>query len=136
MKRSLIIGSGTIASILLVFAFVGTSYYSTVADIREQFVTVDTTDAYAYGETLFETRGCVFCHTLSDAASTAEVGPHLDGIGVRLSADEIRESIIDPNAVIAVTCPEEACEPDVMPPFGAVLDAAQTDALVAYLIAQ
>ncbi len=41
---------------------------------------------------------CIACHALDSAE--ARVGPGLQGIGARLSSDEIRQSIIDPNAVI------------------------------------
>ena len=42
---------------------------------------------------------CSACHAVLD--STAEVGPSLKNVGARLSAAEIRQSIINPNAVIA-----------------------------------
>lgn len=136
MKRIMVV----IISILIVFGagigYLASNYYSVLADIRENFADVDISDQYVYGETLFQTRGCVFCHTLASAGADAEVGPHLDGIGSWADDNYIRTSIINPNAVIADNCPEEACEPDVMPQFGLVLDDAQVEALVIYLSAQ
>ncbi|NOZ38144.1 MAG: c-type cytochrome [Gammaproteobacteria bacterium] len=43
--------------------------------------------------------GCSACHAVLD--SSAELGPSLKNIGARLSAAQIRQSIVDPNAVIA-----------------------------------
>lgn len=43
--------------------------------------------------------GCTACHAVLD--SEAGLGPSLRTVGVKLSVDEIRQSIIDPNAVIA-----------------------------------
>lgn len=43
--------------------------------------------------------GCQACHSVLGVKS--EVGPSLEGVGARLSADEIRQAIVDPDAVIA-----------------------------------
>ncbi len=43
--------------------------------------------------------GCTACHSLLD--SEADIGPDLRTVGARLSAEQIRQSIIDPAAVIA-----------------------------------
>lgn len=135
-NRLFIVFSVLIVIIVGLGLFIWTNYYSTVADVREMFINVDRTNPYEYGETLFETRGCVFCHTLSDASSSATIGPILDGIGGRADADHIRESIINPDSVIAADCGGQACEAGVMPQFGGVLDETQIEALVAYLLAQ
>lgn len=42
---------------------------------------------------------CSACHAILD--STAELGPNLNDVGARLSAAEIRQSIVNPSAVIA-----------------------------------
>ena len=41
---------------------------------------------------------CTACHSMG--ASESPIGPNLNAVGSRLTADEIRQSIIDPNAVI------------------------------------
>jgi len=137
VKKRIYVG---LTALLVIFLGVGitiwTNYYSIVADVRETFINVDATDAYVYGEVLFETRGCVFCHTLSEAGSMGIVGPVLDGIGTRSDINHIRESIVNPNALIATNCGNQMCEPDIMPQFGDVLDEAQVEALVVYLVAQ
>lgn len=117
-------------------SYLGANYYGVLADIRESFIDIDTADAYAHGEVLFQTRGCAYCHTLEAAGAFDEDGPILDGIGARHDEAYIREAIIDPNATRSDQCPLGTCELDIMPPFGRVLDDAQVDALVVYLSAQ
>jgi cytochrome c oxidase subunit 2 len=81
------------------------------------------------GKTLF-TQQCGTCHTLSDAGTTAEVGPDLDQALPGKSADFIHESIVNPNAEIA-----PGFQPGVMPGnFGQVLSQQQLDSLVEYLL--
>jgi len=84
--------------------------------------------ASVQGKELF-TQQCGSCHTLADAGTTMELGPNLDNVLPGLSADEIRESIVDPNAEIA-----EGFQPNVMPDdFGERLTDPQIDGLVEYL---
>jgi cytochrome c oxidase subunit II len=85
------------------------------------------------GETVFMTAGCGACHAFKPAGTDAEVGPSLDAMkpegGTQLEAF-IRESIVDPNAVVA-----EGYQPDVMPStFSKSLTDEQLDALVQYLV--
>lgn len=135
-KRIIITALSIIVPLIAGFGYIGANYYSVMADIRESFIAVDESDAYAYGETLFETRGCMFCHTLDVAGATGDGGPSLNEIGRRYDDAFIRQSIVEPNAVIAPMCPEGPCEPDIMPPYGNALDDAQVNALVTYLSAQ
>ncbi|MEQ8673986.1 MAG: c-type cytochrome [Aggregatilineales bacterium] len=137
-KKKILVGSiaGTVVLLVGLGVFAFRNYYSVVADIRESMMDIDTADPYTHGKTLFQTRGCVFCHTLEDAGSTAEVGPNLTGIGRRVDDAYLRESIVNPNAVIATACPEGPCEANAMPNFGNVLDEEQVTALVTYLSEQ
>lgn len=128
--------AGIAAVMIGVMGYLGANYYGALADIRESFIDIDTSDAYAHGEMLFQTRGCAFCHTLEAAGAFDEDGPILDGIGTRHDEAYIRQAIIDPNATLSDQCPLGPCELDIMPPFGRVLDDAQVDALVIYLSAQ
>lgn len=78
---------------------------------------------------LFRGNMCFACHKLGDEG--AQVGPPFDGMGGRLSAEEIRTSILDPRASAS-----EGYEPliGVMPAnFGQVFTAAQLEAIVQYL---
>ena len=72
---------------------------------------------------------CVMCHILGEEGT--ELGPPLDGVGARRSAEEIRRAILDPNAVLAEGYESLA---GVMPPnFGSMLTASQLEELVRYL---
>ncbi|HEX6695791.1 MAG TPA: cytochrome c oxidase subunit II [Solirubrobacteraceae bacterium] len=72
---------------------------------------------------------CATCHTLADAGAKGQVGPDLDKVLKGKDAAFIKESILDPNKVIA-----PGYQPNVMPPnFGDTLSAEQVDALVKYL---
>jgi cytochrome c oxidase subunit II len=87
--------------------------------------------ASAGGKELF-TQQCGSCHVLADADTQGEVGPNLDE-GLQ-GQDEafIRESILDPDAMIA-----EGFQPGVMPNnFGDSLSEEQINSLVEYLLEQ
>ena len=72
---------------------------------------------------------CVLCHLLGGAG--VELGPPLDGVGARLTADEIRISILDPGAFSSEGYQELL---GGMPPiFGDRFTAAQLESVVSYL---
>jgi mono/diheme cytochrome c family protein len=68
-------------------------------------------------EELFASAGCNGCHQLDALGAVGGVGPSLNAIGSRLSMDEIVESIVQPNAVIAENCPAGPCPQGVMPQY-------------------
>ena len=79
------------------------------------------------GYALLLSKGCVGCHDL--LGSLPRVGPPLLGVGDRLSAADIRQSIVDPNAVIA-----EGFPPGLMlQNFADTLKPEELDQLVGYL---
>ena len=80
------------------------------------------------------TTGCGGCHSIDGLAqASGQTGPNLSHVGSK-GADYIRESILDPNAVIAQPCPSGECAENVMPQsFGDVLSRAELDDLVADL---
>jgi cytochrome c oxidase subunit 2 len=87
------------------------------------------------GAKTFASAGCGGCHTFEPAGTDAQVGPDLDNLAADAQAagepvdDYIRQSIVDPDAVIA-----NGYQPGVMPPtFGDTLSPEELDALVAYL---
>jgi cytochrome c oxidase subunit 2 len=85
--------------------------------------------ASAGGKQLF-TQQCGSCHVLADAGTQGAVGPNLDE-GLQ-GQDEafIRESILEPDAMIA-----EGFQPGVMPAtFGDSLSEEQINSLVDYLL--
>jgi|GEM_PF-1931840 len=103
----------------------------------------------AQGKQLFQSQGCIGCHTVQGISSGA-VGPeltqaaqhaaeHLKDPNYKGQARDvpgyIREAIVNPNAYIAQGCPGGPCQPNVMPQtFGQTLKPEQLDALVAFLL--
>lgn len=83
----------------------------------------------AAGKQLFAAQGCGSCHTLKAAGSSATVGPDLDKALKGKTPELIRESIVNPNAVIAAGYP-----PNVMPQdFGTKLSTTQLADLITFL---
>jgi len=78
---------------------------------------------------------CFICHTISSVPQArGQIGPDLSRIGQK-GDQYVRQSITDPNAVIADKCPTGPCPADAMPQnFAQTLTTAQLDALVAYLV--
>ncbi|MES2596191.1 MAG: cytochrome c [Verrucomicrobiota bacterium] len=85
---------------------------------------------------------CAACHSLND---TKLVGPSFTGLAgaqvkvrdpatgktieVKATADYLRQSILEPNALLVEGYPE-----NLMPPIGAILTPAQIDSLVDYIV--
>jgi mono/diheme cytochrome c family protein len=81
------------------------------------------------GKIVFSAQGCASCHTFKPANATGTVGPDLDTALQGKDAAFIRESIVDPNKVIA-----SGYQPNIMPPnFGQTLTPTQINDLVAFL---
>jgi cytochrome c oxidase subunit 2 len=86
------------------------------------------------GAAVFENNGCGSCHTFEPAGATGTIGPNLDNL--QQAAEQagqpleefVRQSIVEPNAVVA-----EGFQPNVMPPTVAELPEEQLNALVAFL---
>lgn len=78
---------------------------------------------------LLQETGCLACHAIDGAGPP--IGPPFDGMGARLSANQIRDAILDPNASIARGFEQFA---GVMPVnFGQQLSAGQLEAIVRFL---
>jgi mono/diheme cytochrome c family protein len=89
------------------------------------------------GEELFASAGCNGCHQLDAIGAVGGVGPALNQVGSRLSIDEIKSSIIEPNAVIAEACPVGPCPAGVMPQnFAERLTEEQINTLAQFLTEQ
>jgi cytochrome c oxidase subunit 2 len=77
----------------------------------------------AFGES------CGSCHTLAAAGTSGQVGPNLDSVLAGVSAEEVLQSIVDPDAAVA-----EGYQPGVMPKnYGELFSEEQLDALVEYV---
>jgi cytochrome c oxidase subunit 2 len=86
----------------------------------------------ADGKSIFDEvePACSSCHTLADAGADQEIGPNLDNVLKGKDEDDVRESILDPDAKIS-----EGFQPGVMPKdYGEKLSDEQLDALVKYLL--
>ncbi len=79
---------------------------------------------------LLAVNACIGCHGIN--GTEIPIGPSFDGIGSRLTADQIRRGILDPNAEVA-----EGYIAGMMPQdFGAKLSAQQLEAVVQFLSAR
>ena len=81
---------------------------------------------------IMNANACLGCHVFEGGGT--EIGPAFDGIGARIDADYIRESILDPGAGVS-----EGYETvlGLMPPiFGNQLSAGQLEAVVQFLASQ
>ena len=77
---------------------------------------------------------CLGCHVFNGEG--LELGPSFDGIGARVDADYIRESILDPAAGASEGF-EHLTDPPMMPAtFGDDLTASQLEVLVQFLVSQ
>jgi mono/diheme cytochrome c family protein len=84
-------------------------------------------DAVKKGEELFTSQKCTLCHSVAGKGSTKYP---LDGVGARLSANDIREWIVSPDAMQAK---KGGDRPVMRMKSFKSLPAADLDALVAYL---
>ena len=80
----------------------------------------------AQGEKLYAAQKCATCHSIADKGN--KKGP-LDGVGDKLSAEEIRQWLVDPAAMTAKT---KSTRKPVMKSY-AKLSKDELDAMVAYL---
>jgi len=80
------------------------------------------------GGNVFANLGCAACHALDAAGATGAVGPDLDSVLPGQSADQVRQSLVDPNAVIT-----EGFSEGIMPSFGSVPED-QLEPLIEYLV--
>ncbi len=98
------------------------------ADSGAAAATVATTDPLE----LLREMQCLACHMLGDEG--AQVGPPFAGVGSRLDTDQLRESILDPNAAAS---PGYEQFTGMMPTnFGQRLTAEQLEVIVAFLGSQ
>ncbi len=108
--------------------------------------TTSPAEAPAELATVFVKAGCIGCHVIPGVENAVGmIGPDLTNIGIDgatrvegMSSEEyIRQSLLEPNAVIAPACPTGPCIPNLMVQnLGEILTAEEIDAVVAYLSVQ
>jgi mono/diheme cytochrome c family protein len=87
------------------------------------------------GEQIFTAAGCAACHTLAKANASGTVGPSLDDLAQAAGEQEgtpedyVRQSILDPDAVVA-----EGFQAGVMPSYEGRLNDEQLQTLAEYLL--
>jgi mono/diheme cytochrome c family protein len=79
------------------------------------------------GQEVYTAQKCSLCHAI---AGKGKATSPLDGVGARLSAEEIKQWIVNPTEMTAKT---KSTKKPVMPNKYGSLPAADIDALVAYL---
>ena len=128
-------GNATQASINILFVARGEGYFDDVR-FSELLPIVDANDTVVAadpkrGEDIFyhHTARCVLCHMVKGQGST--VGPALDGIATRKDASYIRESLLEPNKVLAAGY--EALGNSPMPPMGEIFNNQELADIQAFL---
>jgi len=79
------------------------------------------------GAEVYAAQKCSTCHSIAGKGKTANP---LDGVGAKLSAEDIKQWIVDPKGM---TAKSKSTKKPPMPAKYASLPAADIDALVAYL---
>ncbi|MBI3879501.1 MAG: c-type cytochrome [Verrucomicrobia bacterium] len=127
-------GTRTTASINLLHVGKGDSYFGDVKFC--EVVSVDdavklTPGDVKRGENIVfkHAAACILCHTIKGQGST--VGPVLDGIATRGTKEYIRESLLEPNKVLAKGYEQLGISP--MPPMGDIFGPQELEDIQAYL---
>ncbi|PHS79691.1 MAG: cytochrome C [Rhodospirillaceae bacterium] len=88
----------------------------------------DTAEPAESGEDAIDKYGCSACHDLNDSES--EIGPKLNGIGKRMTREQLRIAILDPNDTIA-----EGFDEDMMPAeFGEEMFVIELEMIIDHLM--
>jgi mono/diheme cytochrome c family protein len=85
-------------------------------------------DAAKKGAEVYAAQKCSVCHSIAGKGGKSSA---LDGVGAKLSADDIRQWIVDP---VAMTKKSNSTKKPPMPKKYDKLPAADLDALVAYMV--
>jgi cytochrome c oxidase subunit 2 len=89
-------------------------------------------NASAQGELLFGTAGCTGCHAINGQGG--QIGPELTQVYAEKGEEYVHESIVNPNAVIAIACPTGSCPSGVMPQnFAEILSEDDINSIIQYL---
>ncbi len=76
--------------------------------------------------------GCTGCHRLGNDGGV--VGPSFNNLGLRMTSNEIKEAILNPEASISQHCPSGDCPSGVMPnSYGEILSTEELEKISNYL---
>jgi mono/diheme cytochrome c family protein len=87
-------------------------------------------DLVKKGQQLYAAQKCATCHSIAGQGQKSPKGSTLDGVGTKLSADDIRQWMLDP---VGAAKKAKSTKKPVMPVKYSKLPAAEIDALVAYM---
>ena len=102
---------------LVVFALVSSTGLATAQDAEQ----------VKKGQEVYAAQKCSVCHSIAGKGGKANP---LDGVGAKLSADDIHQWLVDP---VAMTAKTGSTKKPPMPKKWASLPAAELDGLVAYM---
>jgi cytochrome c551/c552 len=127
-------GERTQASINILFVGKGQAFFDDVSLVELSPIgeTQLTAGDPRRGEEIFRkhpTAACILCHAIQGNGSN--VGPALDGIAARKDAAYIRQSLLEPNAVLATGF--EYLKVSPMPPMGLILSPQEIEDVQAFL---
>ena len=113
--KHVVISSGLFVTTLLAALAVGAPVHAQDAALAKK------------GEAVYTAQKCMTCHSVAGKGS--KVSP-LDGVGAKLSADQIKEWIVDP---VAMAKKSKSTKKPPMPNRYSKLPPADIDALVAFV---
>jgi mono/diheme cytochrome c family protein len=117
MRRSIVIATSVLVGSLIVTTLMVTA---TTAGLQDEA-------QIKKGEQVYTAQKCQICHAIAGKGNKQNP---LDGVGKKLSAEEIRQWITNPDEMTAKT---KSTKKPPMPKKYASLPAAELDALVAYM---
>ena len=125
----------TKASINILFVGEGTAWWDDlklceIAPIDEAAPALEKGDALRGEQLVFKhAAACILCHAIKGQGSA--VGPALDGIATRATQDYIKESLLEPNKILAKGYEQLGVSP--MPPMATIFNPQQLEDIQAYL---
>ncbi len=126
-------------SLLIMIALLGAALvtyvhgeFTWIPSLRETVSEIDSLTSEQAGQLLFETRGCVGCHSIDPGADLA-AAPNLVLVVPTMTDQEIIESIKYPRKRHSTSCAGGECPRNDMPLYAEILSDEQVRQLLVYL---